>query len=95
MLLNPSPDEQIPPDDKDYSNNENYVIILGNTIYDRNDANSTYDKDERFLFETVSGNFLIHAMSPLRWNASVILIETEILSDPGELAIPFSRFSLC
>ena len=95
MLLNPSPDEQIPPDDKDYSNNENYVIILGNTIYDRNDANSTYDKDERFLLETVSGNFLIHAVSPLRCNASVIPIQKEILSVPGELAIPFSRFSLC
>ena len=92
MLLNPSPDEQIPPDDKDYSNNENHVIILGNTIYDRNDANSTYDKDEHFLLETVSGTCLIHAVSPLRCNASVILIEVEVLSAPGELAIPFSSF---
>jgi len=32
MLLNPSSDEQIPPDDKDYSDNEDYVIILGHTI---------------------------------------------------------------
>jgi hypothetical protein len=33
-------------------------------------------------------------MSPLRYNA-VTLIEAEILSVPGELAIPFSSFSLC
>jgi hypothetical protein len=95
MLLNPSPDEQIPPDDKDYSNNKDYVIILGNTIYDRNDANSTYDNNERFLLEAVSGICLIHAISPLLCNASVTFIEAEILSVSGGLAIPFSRFSLC
>ena len=95
MLLNSSSDEQIPPDDKDYSNNKDYVIILGNTIWDRDNANSTYDKDERFLLESVSGTCFIHAVSPLRWNASVSLIEAEILSVPGQLAIPFSRFSFC
>ena len=79
MLLKPSPDEQISPDDKDYSNNEDYVIILDNTIYDRDDANSAYDEHEHFLLKAVSSNFLIHAMSPLRCNTSVSLIEAEIL----------------
>ena len=32
LVLNPFPDEQIPPDEKDYSKNEDYVIILGHPI---------------------------------------------------------------
>ena len=68
MPLNPFPDKQIPPDEKDYSNNEDYVVILGHPIWNPNDANSTYDKDERFVLENVSGASLFHAISPVRRN---------------------------
>ena len=93
LLLDPFPDKQIPPDDKEYSKNEDYVIILSHPIWNCDDAKNAYGKDERFVFEDITNAFLFHAISPVRGQARVALFEAEILFIPGELVIPFSRFS--